>query len=297
MNKIILMLTLAFSVSANANVNLGDYVTDFTGKTDQTTAVQAAEAEAFRLKQPLYHPGGTVLSGYVLFRVPLFGDDGYQGIKATFKSTVNDGTAAFETTAMAISNIKFYGDVSTATGPKNSIGLVAGRGYYPELVKSTPIGSLSRGYLDNVQISGFATGFKGFGWINEISGLLINYCNLGAVFDTYNGALIDFVGEQNKQDFILFRGRGVHFTRLLIEGTVGTTPSIIDGSLGVQIDGLYTEQKGRTVPWIKLGDMNYARSITINGAMDDCGVGCEPLQQNKVIDLKTTIYYSIGSGG
>lgn len=290
------MLTLAFSVSANANVNLGDYVTDFTGKTDQTTAVQAAEAEAFRLKQPLFHPGGTILSGYVLFRVPLAGEDGYLGSKATFKSTVNDGSTAFETTSMAISNIRFLGDAAASTGPKNSIGLVAGRGYYPEWV-TTATGSLSRGYLHNVQISGFATGFKGFGWINEISGLLINYCNLGAVFDTYNGALIDFVGEQNKQDFILFHSNGVHFTRLLIEGTAGTTPSIIDGSTAVQIDGLYTEQNGRTVPWIKLGDMYYVRTITINGIMVPCGVGCEPLQQNKVKDLKTTIYYSGGSGG
>jgi len=295
MNKIILMLTLMLSVSANANVNLGDYVTDFTGKTDQTTAVQAAEAEAYRLKQPLYHPGGTVLSGYVLFRVPLAGEDGYLGSIATFKSTVNDGTAAFETTSMAISNIRFLGDISTVTGPKNSIGLVAGRGYYPELV-STATGSLSRGYLNNVRISGFATGFKGFGWINRISGLLINYCTLGALFDTYNGALIDFVGEQNKQDFILFHSSGVHFTRLLIEGSVGTTPSIIDGGSSVQIDGLYTEQKDRTVPWIKLGDMYFVRTVTINGIMQSCGVGCEPLQQNKVKDLKTTIYYSGGSG-
>jgi hypothetical protein len=295
MNKIILILTLVFSVSANASVNLGDYVTDFSGKTDQTTAVQAAEAEAFRLKQPLFHPGGTILSGYVLFRVPLIGEDGYRGTKATFKSTVNDGSAAFETTSMAISNISFLGDISTSTGPKNSIGLVAGRGYYPEWVL-TSTGSLSRGYLNNVQISGFATGFKGFGWINQISGLLITYCNLGALFDTYNGALIDFVGEQNKQDFILFHSNGVHFTRLLIEGTVGTTPSIIDGSSGVQIDGLYTEQHGRTAPWIKLGDVYYANAITLNGIMERCGVGCEPLQQNKVKDLKTNIYFIGGSG-
>jgi hypothetical protein len=295
MNKIILILTLVFSVSANANVNLGDYVTDFTGKTDQTTAVQAAEAEAFRLKEPLFHPGGTILSGYVLFRVPLFAEDGYKITKAVFKSTVNDGTAAFETTALAISNINFLGTLSTVTGPKNAIGLVAGRGYYPEWVVGP--GSVSRGYLNNVQISGFAIGFKGFGWINEISGLLVNYCTLGAIFDTYNGGLIDFTGEQNKQDFILFHTNGVHFTRLLLEGDVGTIPSVIDGSIAVQIDGLYTEQKNRTVPWIKLGDKYGVKTITMTGIVEGCGVGCDPIQQNKVTDLKTTIYYGAGTGG
>lgn len=290
MKKILIALLLFFSSYVSAAINLADYVTDFTGKTDQTTAVQAAEAEAFRLKQPLYHPGGTVLSGYILFRVPLYGDPGYGALKATFKSTVNDGSTAFETTSMAISNIKFLGDSSSA-GPKNAVGLVAGRGYYPQWVV-TSIGSLSRGMLENVNISGFTTGFKGFGWINKIENMLVTYCTLGAIFDTYNGALIDYTGEYNKQDFILFHSNGVHFTRLLLEGTVGDKPSIIDGSASVQIDGLYTEQAGRTIPWIQIGDNYYTRSTSIEGIVNKCGVGCSPISEFKSTLLTTKIHYT-----
>lgn len=283
-------LSASYAVSAPLDkINLGGYVTDFTGKTDQTTAVLAAEAEAFRLNLPLFHPGGTILSGYVNFRVPLFGNPGYRNVRPIFKTTVNDGSAAFETTSMSIDNIQFLGSTSSSAGPKNAIGLVAGQGYYPS-INTTAVGSLSRGHLTNVTISGFTTGFKGFGWINKIDGMLINYCTLGALFDTYNGALIDLTGEQNHQDFILYHSNGVHFTRLLLEGTVGDTPSIIDASTSVQIDGLYLEQHERFVPWIQLGNTYTARDVTANGIVERCGLNCNPINPVKSTGYTSKIY-------
>jgi hypothetical protein len=275
MNKLLVIILLTFSLSANAldKIDLADYVTDFTGKTDQTTNIQTAEAEAYRLKLPLFHPGGIILSGYILFREPVFANPGYWTGLATFKSNVTSGIA-YETTSLNISNLRFLGNPSTTTGPVNAIGLVAGHIYYPSRVV-TSAGSLSRGYISNVMITGFSTGFQGYGWINKIDALLINYCTLGAIFDSYNGAVIDFTGEQNKQDFILFHSAGTTFTRLVLEGSVGNKPSIIDLSQGIQIDSMYLEQRGRTAPWLQLGDTYTNNTINISaGNVERCGVGC-----------------------
>jgi hypothetical protein len=280
MKKILLAITLLFSslvISApKDSINLGDYVTDFTGTTDQTTQVQLAEAEAFRLKLPLFHPGGTILTGHILFRVALFANPGYRSGMATFKSTVDDGTPSYETTSLSIDNIWFRGSHPTNTNPNNSTGLVAGNGPYP-LATSTSVGSLIKGHISNVTITNFAVGFKGFGWINRVDNLFVNFCTLGALFDTFNASVVDYSGESNRQDFILFHSVSVHFTRLMIEGAVGDTPSLIDNSIGIQIDGLYAEQIKRTVPWITI---NRSKFIDFTaGYYYGCGVGCEPIQQ------------------
>lgn len=288
--KIIIIFLLcaicSFSHAGVENVNLADYVHDFTGKIDETQAVQTAEAEAFALKLPLFHPGGTVLTGYIKFRIPVIGIPAFRQTKSVFKSNVQDGSAAYETTVLAIENIQFLGNNSN---PNNAIGLKAGQEFSY---------SVSRSYMSNVTIRGFNVGYASYGWINRLEGVLINYCNTGAIFDTANSTLVDIVLEQNKQDFIIYHSAGLHFTRLLAEGNVGNKPSTINRSSAIQIDSLYLEQRGRSVPWIQIGsevlpkiNMTVSHLNILTGTVMDCGAFCTPIELYKTEFINLDIIY------
>jgi len=276
-------------------ISLSLYVTDFTGATDQTSNFVAAEAAAYLAGKSLFHPGGIVKITKATVRVPLVGSQtntfGTLSNTPKILCTATDGTYGLwfplADGTLYMENINCISNTAQGTY-QNLTGIKIGS------YGSSPVTSYAnrRGFVSNVKVKGFSTGYELQGWLNRYDNLWATYCSIGAKIEEAHGSSIDFIGEYNQKDIQCINSFGLLFPRLEMEGEAGTTASTFDGCLGLIINCIYAEQSARTIPWLIVGGTTLCQDFRILGGNFGSAAGTQFIKLDNVIGHTINCFFN-----
>jgi hypothetical protein len=186
---------------------------------------------------------------------------------ASFVTVVSDGSPTLE--RGKAEGVSLHGfAIEGENGKQNTVALKLGdTGVTPPETKN-----VSRSTLRDIKIWKCAVGLEWQGWINDVSNVLITWCDVGAKLKYQNASRLDIKYEANDKDFELSISAGVFIPVLLMEGSKDThkDASTISNVNALTIGSLYTElgQEGvEESPWLHIGFPNTCKNVVITSAI------------------------------
>lgn len=276
---------------------------DLTGANDMASIFNAAMVQAAAANMPVTGPAGRYLIGSTITQLaPLIGPAWGRSLTMPhlwLDSAISDGTPVIkrvEATAIEglyLRNLSIRSGQSNPASAENAVGIMWG-----DPSDTTPTGQrCTRSRMENVWVSGFATGVRLKGWYNDLD-LFIVACQTGFVGRTLNAVVAKITFENNQKDYAIENSDTLTFLKLTQEGPYRTAASTIDGGTDCLILNWRTEADPvtQTVPWLSVGPVEQVRNLRIvGGNVQAPAIGTPALSYDKYIGPRPDIRTRGGS--